>query len=154
MSEPQKKSVRKSRANPRLVKVHRSYTVADVARTLGVHKNTVGQWFEAGLQKNDDQRPILIHGSHLRSFLTDRRVKSKRKCAPGEMYCVRCRSPKKAAGQMADYVPITSTLGNLEGLCPDCDSMMNRRVRRDGVGSMKGELEITFRHGLPQVNES
>lgn len=27
------------------------------------------------------------------------------KCAPGEIYCVRCREPKSPAGAMADYEP-------------------------------------------------
>ena len=154
MSGPQKKGARRSRANPRLVRGYRSYTVAEVARTFGIHKNTVCQWFEAGLARNDDQRPILILGSDLKSFLTDRRGRSKRKCAPGEMYCIRCRSPKKAAGRTADYVPITPTLGNLKEICPDCELVMNRRASRESVELIRGDLEITFRQALPQVNES
>jgi hypothetical protein len=36
--------------NPRLAKIHRNYTVEEVANVFGVHRNTVRQWIkgEAG----------------------------------------------------------------------------------------------------------
>ena len=37
------------RLNPGLVKIHRSYSIDQVARTLGVHKNTVANWLKDGL---------------------------------------------------------------------------------------------------------
>ncbi len=30
--------------NPRLAKIHRSYTVEETANQFGIHKNTVGNW--------------------------------------------------------------------------------------------------------------
>ena len=34
----------KRHPNPRLIKIHRSYTVEEIAAVLGVHRNTVRQW--------------------------------------------------------------------------------------------------------------
>ena len=146
--------VNRTRASPRLVKIHRSYTVEEVALLFGIHKNTVRCWLKAGLEANDDKRPVLILGKYLSSFLSHRQIKNKRKCAPGELYCVRCRVPKAAAGQMADYIPITPTLGNLVAICPDCGLMMNRRVSLLRLATVGAELEITLQQALPSINES
>ena len=65
----------KRHPNHRLVKIHRNYTVDDVSRLLGVHKNTVRAWIKAGLPVMDEKRPLLILGYVLRDFLKSRRTK-------------------------------------------------------------------------------
>src|SRR6185437_14566866 len=97
----------KRRANPRLVKIHRNYTVEEAADRLCVHKNTVREWIKGGLPTIDRMRPTVILGRELAIFLQARRAKSKRPCKPGEIYCVRCRAPKRPAGNLAEYQPIT-----------------------------------------------
>jgi hypothetical protein len=52
----------KRHPNPRLVKLHRSYTVEQIARLFDIHKNTVRAWVKQGLQPIDGQRPALFHG--------------------------------------------------------------------------------------------
>jgi hypothetical protein len=52
----------KRHPNPRLVKLHRSYAVEQIARLFDVHKNTVRAWVKQGLQPIDGQRPALFHG--------------------------------------------------------------------------------------------
>ena len=61
--------------NPRLAKIHRNYTVEDVASLFGVHRNTVRAWVKHGLPTNDGRRPTLILGSHLAVFLAAKRTK-------------------------------------------------------------------------------
>jgi hypothetical protein len=56
------------RFNYRRVKIHRTYTVAEVA-ALGVHKHTVRRWIAAGLPTTDAKRPLLVNGAELRAFL-------------------------------------------------------------------------------------
>ena len=114
--------------NPRLVKIHRTYSVEEAARLLHIHKNTIREWIRRGLPVIDQRRPILILGSALADFLAHRRSSNKRPCAPGQIYCVRCRSPQHPAGSAADYTPVTATSGNLVGLCPACDALIYRRV--------------------------
>jgi Helix-turn-helix domain len=134
----------KRHPNPRLAKIHRSYTVEEVARLFGVHRNTVRAWVKLGLPTNDDRRPMLILGRDLVAFLCARRAKNKRTCKPGEVYCVRCRAPRVPAGNMADYQPVTETLGNLIAICSDCEAMMYRRVSLAKLEQVRGKLDITM----------
>jgi len=146
--------MRKRRPNYRLVKIHLSYTVEEVARLFGTHKNTVRAWVKAGLPTCDGKRPTLILGRELAAYLKARRTKNKRPCKPGEIYCVRCRAPKRPAGDMAEYQPITASLGNLIGICPDCEGMIYRRASRARLPEIQGNLAITFSEAQRQVNES
>ena len=143
----------KRHPNHRLVKIHRSYTVEDIAKLFGIHKNTVRRWVKDGLATIDDKRPMLILGHVLVAFLQARRVKNKQTCRPGELYCVRCRAPKPPAGDMAEYFPITEKFGNLVGICPDCDAFMNRLISLAKIGQVRGRIDISFPEELRQLYE-
>lgn len=132
------------RPNYRLAKIHRSYTVEEAATLLGAHRNTVRRWIKTGLPTLDQNRPILIRGQALSDFLKSRREKNKQICQPGEMYCLRCRVPRSPAGDMADYQPLTDTLGNLSGICPVCDAMIYRRVNPTRLEQVRGKLHVTI----------
>jgi hypothetical protein len=140
--------------NPRLVKIHYSYTVGEVARMLKKHKNTVRTWIKKeGLQPIDGRRPTLVHGPELVRFLQTRRKNGKRPCPPGYMYCLKCRTPKQPAAGMVDYLPATDTSGNLRALCPDFDpySPRYKSTFRECLGIVKALncraiCEIHYRH--------
>jgi hypothetical protein len=140
--------------NPRLVKIHRSYAVEEVARLLCKHKNTVRAWIKQGLRPIDIRRPTLIHGLELVSFLQNRRMSGKRPCPPGHLYCLKCRSPKQPAAGMADYLPISDTSGNLRALCPDCGKFMHRRVSLTKLNIVGAALDIAFPQAVSRIRES
>ena len=144
----------KRHPNPRLAKIHRNYTVEEAVALFGIHRNTVREWIRRGLPTNDDRRPMLILGRDLLTFLQGRRAKNKRPCQLGEIYRIRCRAPKAPAGEMADYQPVTETLGNLIGMCPDCELMMYRRVSLAKLEQIRGQLDITIPQALPRIDES
>jgi hypothetical protein len=126
----------------RRIKKHRSFTVEEIARLLGVHKNTVRNWLKQGLTAIDRHKPTVVLGSTLSHFLQDRRQRGRKRCMPGEIYCVKCRTPVNPAGDMADYLPITATSGNLRGMCPTCETLIHRRVNRLRLGEIRGRLDI------------
>jgi hypothetical protein len=142
------------RPNPRLAKIHRNYSVSEVALLFGLHKNSVRQWIKKGLPVIGGKGPVLVHGRELRSFLEARRQQHKRICQPGQIYCMRCRAPKRPAADWAEYKPLTETLGNLVGICPDCDAIMNRSVSLAKLGLVRGSLDITFPPALRHIGES
>jgi hypothetical protein len=144
----------KRHPNHRLVKIHRSYTVEEIANLFNIHKNTVRHWVKDGLATTDDKRPMLILGHVLVAFLEARRAKNKQTCKPGELYCVRCRAPKSPAGDMAEYSPITEKFGNLIAICPDCDAFMNRHVSLAKIGEFHGKVDIGFPEAVRHLIES
>ena len=141
--------------NPRLVKIHRNYSVEEAAKLLHVHKNTVRDWIvHRGLPVIDQRRPVLILGKALADFLTHRNRSNKHPCAPGQIYCVRCRCPQHPAGRMADYKPVTATSGNLVGICPTCDALIYRRISLAKIGAASGNLEVSMPEALQHIDES
>lgn len=140
--------------NHRLVKIHRTYSVEEAARLLDVHKNTIRDWLRRGLPTVDQQRPTLILGRELAEFLAHRRSSRKRPCAPGQIYCVRCRCPRNPAGDMADYMPLTETTGNLVGLCPTCSALMYRRVSAIKLDTVRGHLDVCLPIAVQHIGES
>ena len=138
--------------NPRRAKIHRNYSVDEVARLLSVHKNTVRTWLRDGLQAIDNQRPSLIQGQELRRFLTDRRQRTKQVCGPGRIYCLPCRAPKVPAGKIADCIQTGDI--TLQGICPDCIRIIYRRVNPQKLNAVRGDLEITVTQARPRIEET
>jgi len=142
------------RLNPNLVKIHRNYTVEEVANVFSIHKNTVRSWIKDGLAVNDDKRPILILGSELKLYLQEKRKSNKRKCQMFEIYCVRCRAPKVPAENMVDFEPNTLTTGRLIGLCPECGCIINKFFSVAKLDQIKGKLDITLPKVQKHINKS
>jgi hypothetical protein len=142
------------RFNHRRVKIHRNYTIDEIARLLPAHTNTVRLWLRQGLPVIDQRRPALIMGRDRHAFLDRRRKQLKQTCRAGEMYCLKCRVPKEPAGAMADYVPLTVKSGNLRGIGPDCHKLIHRRVSLPKLESVRGNLDISFPHQDPHIRES
>jgi hypothetical protein len=138
--------------NHRLVKVHRSYNVGEAAGRLGVHKNTVRRWINETLPTVGWRGETLILGWELRSFLESRRLAAKRPCPPGHLFCLKCREPRRPAGQMGEYAAVTATSGNLTALCPECLTAMHRRVREADLARFWAELEVTRTQPPPHLN--
>ena len=140
--------------NPRLAKIHRSYSVEDVSRLFKIHKNTVRNWLKQGLKPLDDQRPTLIRGEEIRRFLGERRAHAKQACGPGRIFCLPCRAPKMPAGNMAECIQTGDTTGTLRGICPTCDRMIYRRVNPLKLEAVRGDLDISVTQAQPRIEET
>jgi Helix-turn-helix domain len=148
--------MRSHRPSDRRIKSLRNYTIADVARILQVSRRTVRVWIKKGLPIIDRQRPFLIHGSDLKEFLFSRKQRRKSKCGPGEIFCVKCRVPKRPAGGMADYEPRSVMRGSLVGICPTCNTIISRWTSPAKLEHAKGNLEVkvtTAQSRLTDISE-
>lgn len=144
----------KSTFNPRLAKMHRCYTTDEVAALYGVHRATVRAWIKDGLEVLADQKPFLIPGLCLREYLTKKRIKRKCKTQAHEMYCLPCRKPQLPAGGMVDYQRMQEGRGRLIGICPSCDSLLNKFSTDAVVASLAGKLEVSFTGAEKHISDS
>lgn len=133
------------KSDPRRVRPHRSYDVAELSHCLGIHENTVGRWHWEGLAQLDEKRPPLYHGTDVRSFLTERNARRKRPCTVGTLYCLKCRAPRPPAMRMADYVANGIGVGTLKAICRVCATIMSRRVRWEAVSQILPDCEVQVR---------
>jgi hypothetical protein len=140
--------------NPRLAKIHRNYSVEELAGLFKVHKNTVRGWFRDGLTPIDDQRPTLIRGDEARRFLIERRAKARQSCGPGRIFCLPCRAPKVPAGNMAELRSEGGSNGSLCGICPDCDRLIYRRVNPMKLNVVIGDLDISIARAATRIEET
>jgi hypothetical protein len=140
--------------NYRLVKIHRNYTVEEVALLFDKHKNTIRTWLKEGLQPIDDRRPTLIHGRELAEFLRQRRLSGKRPCPPGHLYCFKCRSPRRPDGGLVDYLSMTDTAGNARAICPECGTFMHRRIALAKLSTVCAGLDIAFPQAGRRISET
>lgn len=124
------------------IKANYSYDILEIARLLGVHRNTVRHWLADGLVPLDRQRPTLVYGTSLKAFLRARQEARKQSCAIGEFYCFRCRLPRKAWGETADLIQKTEKTINLSALCSHCETPMNRAVRRSDLPQWSTAIDL------------
>ncbi|HVR90241.1 MAG TPA: helix-turn-helix domain-containing protein [Novosphingobium sp.] len=142
------------RANPQRVKMHRSYSVPELATRLSVHKNTVRHWQRNGLEPIEASRPWLFQGGAVRAFLAKRYASRKRPCSPGTIFCFRCRAPRPPALGMLDYIAATPISGNLRAMCEVCGGMMHRRIRRADLAAKMPGLAVHFRQAPSRLGGS
>jgi hypothetical protein len=140
------------RVNPNRVKMHRSYSVQELAACCEVHRNTVRHWQRQGLEPIDEGRPALFHGCSVRAFLAARNARRKRPCGPGSLYCLRCREPRRPAGGMVDYLPVREGSGNLRAICEGCEALMHRRVRKSEIAKVMPDCNVQFADAQPSLN--
>ena len=142
----------KRHPNHRRVKLHRNYTVEEIASLLFVHKNTVREWVKLGLPVIDNKRPMLILGQELAAFLQARRIKNKRTCHPE-----RCTA---SVAELRKCLLVTWRIIFLKPKNWECSrrsartatAIMNRRVSMAKLGQIRGKIAITFPQGLDQVS--
>jgi hypothetical protein len=123
-----------------LIKLSCSYDPAEIAKLLGIHRNTVRHWLKEGLVPIDDRRPILISGAPLRAFISRRQEARKQKCAPGEFFCFRCRAPRKPWGGMVDFSRLNDKIAKAVAFCSVCETQMHRTIRRADLSKFVAQL--------------
>lgn len=140
------------RYNPNLSKIHRSYTVEEVAILLGAHKNTVRSWLKKGLPVCDENHPILILGNDLRQFIKAQKVLNKRICKPCEIYCMKCREPRLPDQNSLEFIKETETKGRVIAQCLVCNSFMNKYFKLASLATIQRDLAVILPLQLKHIS--
>lgn len=131
------------RLDRRKIKRHYSYTVEEAARTIGAARGTVRRWLAKDLPSIRDRKPFLILGEDLADYMA-REARPKRSCPAGTCYCVKCREPRRPDGDMAEFVPINAHSGNFRALCPECGTLMHRRMSMKQLEAIRAFLDVAI----------
>lgn len=136
-----------ARYNYRLAKIHRSYTVYELAEVFRVHKQTIRSWIHDGLSVCNSTRPILIRGIDVRDYLVGKNAKNKRPCELGQIYCVACKQPRRPKDGHVILKCQNDRVGDLVGECPGCGTNMHRKVSLPKIDDWRSILTITDMRG-------
>ena len=138
--------------SPNKIKTHNIYSVWEAAEALGLHRQTIVRWInDKGLIADKSSKPWLIDGRDLKAFLGLRRQKVRVKLALHHIYCVGCKSAQEPAGKFADYTQQTPTTGMLSALCPTCECVINKVVRRADLEAIRAKIEVTIQQANPRL---
>jgi hypothetical protein len=117
----------KKNINLNLIKINYTYSIPEICEDFGKHRNTVDKWIrEEGLKTIDNKRPRLIHGKELKEFLSKRQASKKSKCKTGELYCLKCKQPRRPKDNLVDMFIKNQKRGNLKALCSICGGKINQ----------------------------
>ena len=142
------------RFDPRRVKLHYSHSVEEIAKALGCHRQTVRLWIKQGMPADSSRRPVLVRGVDARTFLETRYSSGKQPMLSGEMRCFKCRTRRMPAFEEADLIITAPNLGTLQGMCPECSTIMFRHVARANWRASAGNLNVTLKAGQASLDDS
>ncbi len=139
--------VKKRKPDLRRIRPSKTYTLPAIAKALDRDIATVRSWVREGLPLLSDQNPVLVFGSDLKDWLQFKQKARKRKCQLGELFCFKCKQPRKPLPGSVVIIPRNEKTVSIKGQCSVCGTKMNQ------VGSMSKmvELENRFRTFTPQM---
>jgi hypothetical protein len=118
------------RIDVRRVKMHRSYTLDQLADLVGVTIGTVRRWHKSGLPCLTDTRPFLVQGGEFKRFHAENLARSKSKLQSFEVYCLGCKQPRIPQSGLVDFEPMDLARVRIMAICPTCERMARRIIRR------------------------
>lgn len=123
----------KKRLRIRLIRIRRSYSVAEIAAKLKVHQQTVRAWHKAGMKPIEgSERPLLFLGEEVRRFLQERRNAKRRPLEGSQFYCPRCREARQSHFARLQLIDTGRLLGRarksilIKGQCSICGATVCR----------------------------
>jgi transposase len=132
------------------IKSLRCYTIPEAAGVSGVSDRTIRTWIKQGLTAMSDERPTLVRGDALVSFIQGQRQGRKSRLSPDEFYCLKCREARKPAGGLVDCEK-DGTRAKLTALCETCDTLMYKPIAHERVAILTDVFDVTLRGEAPET---
>tara|TARA_R110002110_G_scaffold14957_1_gene68398 strand:- start:13 stop:432 length:420 start_codon:yes stop_codon:yes gene_type:complete len=130
------------------IKAFRCYTIHEAAEVSGVSPRTISNWVKSGLRIMHDKRPALLRGDDLIKFIKDQRKQRKHPLMLDRFYCVRCRAPRKAAGDLAECQDTGKRL-TLIAMCEVCETILRKPLARADLPKLRELLDVGLDVGVP-----
>jgi hypothetical protein len=121
------------RANPMAVKTALSYEVGEAAKALGKSDATIRNWIKDGLPVMSSNKPHLISGSDIRSYLRQKYQTQKIPLRDNELYCLSCRKGRQPLNIQVLATSNTASTLRLSGPCDHCGATASRIISRSKV---------------------
>lgn len=129
------------------IKAFRCYTIDEAAEVSGVSPRTVSNWVASGLPIMRNERPALLRGDDLIKFIKGQRKERRHRLALDRLYCVRCRVPRKAAGDFVECQANGQRL-TLIAMCDVCETILRKPISRTDLPKLRELLEVDYGEGV------
>lgn len=123
------------------IKSLRTYTIPEAADITGVSDRTIRDWIKQGLPALAEERPTLVRGDALITFIKSQRTSRKQHVPQDSFYCFRCRAPRKPAGGFVDC-EVYGNRTKLIGICEACETLMHKAVSRDRLPEIEKRFDL------------
>jgi Zn finger protein HypA/HybF involved in hydrogenase expression len=136
--------------NPNLIVSCKSYTVDQICKLYAakkLHAQTIRQWVKSGELEAVSNRPILIYGEVLKSFIEARNKAHKRTLEFNQFKCVKCREVSPPKGNAISVYQNKNGSLKAVGICPACNHQNFRFYKRTD----RSNLEKMFVFNTPHV---
>ncbi len=117
---------RKRRPDFRIIRPTKTYSLPEIARSLGRNRATVRSWVRNGLPTLNGQKPFLVLGFDLKAWLKAKWAAKKHKCLPGELFCFRCQRPRMPKPDSVQIISRNEKTVTIKGRCIECNRRMNQ----------------------------
>jgi hypothetical protein len=58
------------------------------------------------------------------------------------------------AAKIADFIQTTETIATLQGICPDCNRMIYRKLNPQKLQAVRGDLDVTVTRREARIEET
>ncbi|MEJ6388826.1 hypothetical protein [Gymnodinialimonas ulvae] len=115
------------------MKIHRIYTIQQLADLLEVTVGTVRRWCKLGLPCLTDMRPFLIVGHDFLEFHAEKLARKKTRLQPFEVYCLGCQTARTPQPGLVDAEPMDAKRDRIMAICPTCERVTRRIIKRSDL---------------------
>ncbi|WP_435258094.1 helix-turn-helix domain-containing protein [Thioclava sp. FR2] len=128
----------------RSIKSARVMTVTEAARALRVSTGTVRDWIRKGLPVLANERPTVLRGTDLKTWLAERKRRRHVDLAPHEFMCLRCKAARVPLGGLVDSRAQNGRTLRLEALCAVCESRMYRFATEGALTEIRRLFDVNL----------
>ena len=95
-----------------------------------------------------DARPVMLTGDDFIICVKDPRMHRRPPSEIGSLYCVRCRVPRKAAGDLAECQDTGKRL-TLIAMCEVCETILRKPLARADLPKLRELLGVGLDERVP-----